>query len=191
MARPLTATDDEILAVAAEEFTHNGASGFSLSRVARQLGLSRAAITARFKSAEDLKRQIARQKLEIYERRFASLKPERSVAGLLRVVEEVGAMLSTASNFAGFLSRYSNNIDDPIWGEMERRRGDILRSVIIEAMPDTVLTREAAADQFMALIAGSIMSWHSEDNEAPATYLRRRALQWAQLAGLELPPELQ
>lgn len=190
MARPLSATDDEILSVAGAVFARGGATGFSVSQVARELGLSRAAITARFNSADDLKRLIAKRNIDLFEQRFADFRPARGVAGLVSIAERIGAMLGKPRDFASFLFRYTANLDDPILAEMEQRRGRILRRVIAEAMPKTALPRNVAVDLFMAQLTGSLMNWQASGKEKNAArFLSQRALMWAKLAGLEAPHE--
>jgi AcrR family transcriptional regulator len=49
MARPLSATDEDILQSAQQVMRRRGFEGFSLSEVAREVGLTRTAIALRFK----------------------------------------------------------------------------------------------------------------------------------------------
>eukprot|EP00456_Euglypha_rotunda_P039096 TRINITY_DN30055_c0_g1_i1.p3 TRINITY_DN30055_c0_g1~~TRINITY_DN30055_c0_g1_i1.p3 ORF type:complete len:100 (-),score=30.11 TRINITY_DN30055_c0_g1_i1:11-310(-) len=55
MVRPKLATDDEILDAASLVMARRGLHGFTVTEVASEIGLSRAAIVLRFKSAEELK----------------------------------------------------------------------------------------------------------------------------------------
>lgn len=184
MARPLSATDDDILQSAQQVMRRFGFEGFSLSEVAREVGLTRSAIALRFKSTDELKRILIRRSMAEFEARIADLKLEPGAASLLAIADRVAEMAGSRGNFSGFMLRYSSNIKDPILLELEERRGMLLRRAIATAMPETAIDSDAAADVFMAHLTGSLLNWQTSDAEDARQFIRRRVMNWLHLAGI-------
>lgn len=186
MARPLSATDEEILETAQKVLQRRGLDGFSVSEVAREVGLSRTAITLRFKSGDELKRTLVRRGAAEYEARVMALDAKQGSAGLLAIAEMIGEMAGTRDNFSSFMLKYTSNIKDPILLRLEERRGQILREAIAKAMPETAIDKNDAADAFMAHVTGSLLSWQSSDMPNGRQFLRERTLSWLQLVGIPI-----
>jgi len=184
MARPVSATDDEILNASQQVLKRRGLDGFSVSEVARELGLSRTAITLRFKSADELKRTLITRNAESFEARVLALDIRQGAAGLLAIAELIGGMAGGRDNFSNFMMRYTSNVQDPILVKLEERRGEILRTAIARAMPETAITRDDAVDAFMAHITGSLMNWHTQGDLDGRQFLHKRAMNWIRLVGI-------
>ncbi len=189
MARPLSATDDEILQAAQQVLMRRGLNGFSVSEVARELGLSRTAITLRFKSADALKRTLIKRNAKSFEARIASLRVERGAAGLLLIADMIGQMVGGRENFSSFMMRYTANVKDPILLELEEQRGVILRSCVARAMPETAIATEDAVDAFMAHLTGSLLNWQTRTESDAREFLRRRVRNWLALVGIPIEEE--
>lgn len=189
MARPLSATDDDILGAAQLVLTRRGLDGFSVSEVARELGLSRAAITLRFKSGDELKRTLIKRSAESFEALIAALDIEEGAAGLLAVAGMIGAMAGDRGNFSTFMMRYTANVKDPVLLQLEERRGEILRSAVARAMPETAIRKEDAVDAFMAQLTGSLMNWQTRSGPDARQFLIDRARNWIRLAGIPVEKE--
>lgn len=183
MARPLSATDDEILEAAQQVIARRGPDGFSISEVAREVGLSRAAITLRFKG-DELKRVLMNRYVDVFDANLQALNIERGSAGLLAIAEQIATNAASQGRFSSFMLQYSANIQDAIALEMERKRGQILRAAIAKAMPETAIELEAAVDAFMAHITGSLLYWQTSDAPDARRFLRDRTLNWLRLAGI-------
>lgn len=186
MARPLSATDDEILGAAQQVLAQHGLDGFSVSEVARKLGLSRAAITLRFKSSDELKRTLVKRNADSFEAMFRSLEVDQGASGLLAIVDMIGGMVGGRNNFSSFMMRYTANLQDPVLLQLEERRGEILRSIIARAMPETGIDKADAVDAFMAQLTGSLMYWQSGSDLDARQFLRKRVLNWLRLVGIPL-----
>lgn len=186
MARPLSVTDEEILDVANRVIAMRGPEHFSVSEVAREVGLSRAAITLRFHSAEDLKRLLMQRRAEQFDRLLASLEIKRGAEGLLAIAELIGAKAGSRNGVANFMLRMSRNIHDPVLLELEERRGESLRSVIGQAMPRTAIEHSAAVDAFLAHLSGSLLQWQASEEPDGRRFLRDRTFDWLRLAGVPL-----
>ena len=184
MARPLSVSDDEILNVANGVFQTRGPDHFSLSEVAREVGLSRAAIILRFNSANDLKHLVMMDRAERFEALLAAVEIKRGAEGLLAIAGLIGSKAGSRSGNANFMSRMSANIADPVVRELEERRGESLRAAVRRAMPPTVISEEEAVDAFMAHLSGSLLQWQLSDQGDGSSFLRERTLSWLRLAGM-------
>lgn len=189
MARPLSATDDEILSASQQVLKRRGLDGFSVSEVARELGLSRTAITLRFKSADELKRTLIKRNAESFEARVMTLDIRQGASGLLAIADLIGGMAGGRENFSSFMMRYTANVQDPILLQLEEKRGEILRIAIAKAMPETAIAREEAVDAFMAHLTGSLMNWHTQGDLDGRQFLRKRAMNWIRLVGIPVEEE--
>jgi AcrR family transcriptional regulator len=184
MARPLSATDDEILDAAQHVMARRGPDGFSVSEVAREVGLSRTAISLRFKNGEELKRTLMKRNAAEFEARVRALDVRKGAAGLLAIADMIGRLVGSRDQFSGFMLRYTVKVKDPIHLELEERRGEILRTTIAKAMPETAIDKRAAADAFMAHLTGSLLSWQTSDQPDAGQFLRERVLNWLRLVGI-------
>jgi AcrR family transcriptional regulator len=184
MARPLSATDEDILQSAQQVMRKRGFEGFSLSEVAREVGLTRTAIALRFKSTDELKRTLIKRNMANFEARFADLKLEQGAAGLLAIADRVAEMAGSRDNFSGYMLRNLSITKDPVLLELEERRGMLLRRAITAAMPETAIDRQAAADVFMAHLTGSLINWQTSDEADARQFIRERVKNWLRLAGI-------
>jgi AcrR family transcriptional regulator len=186
MARPLSVTDDQILEATERVVARFGAHRLTISQVARDVGLSRAAITLRFTGADALKRLVMERMVNRFEADLAAMRIDHGASGLLAIAEMLGGKLKSREQFSSFWVRFTSNIHDPIMLEMEERRGGALRSLIAGVMPETAIGKEEAVDLFMALMIGSMMNWQVGDHPDAGAFLRERAQAWIRLAGIPL-----
>lgn len=186
MARPLSATDEEILNAAHHVVLRRGLDGFSVSEVAREVGLSRTAITLRFKSAEELKRSLMQRRAEQFEALLSAMDVKPGAAGLLAIAETIGEKAGTRESFSSFMLRFTSSTRDAALLELEARRGKSLRAVIDRAMPKTAIQHHAAVEAFSAHLIGSLLHWQASEEPDGKRFLRARTLDWLRLAGVPL-----
>lgn len=184
MARPISASDEDILRAASAVMARRGPDGFSVAEVAREVGLSRAAITFRFKGVEDLRARVLDQFTASFEDILTTLRAEPGAPGLLEIAELVGRLAGGQQKFSAFLLDYSANMQDAARRRMEERRGEALRAAVAQVMPPLAIPREAAVNAFMAHVTGSLMAWHSDDQPDAAAFLRERTRNWLILTGV-------
>lgn len=185
MARPLTVTDDDIVQAAYAVVRRAGYDGFTISEVARELGLTRAAITQRFGTADNLKAIVSRLKAEQLEELIDQLSAVPGPEGLLEFATFLGGMIGSRENLSSFLQGYSRTIHDQVRLQLEERRGRAMRMAIQRVMPPCNVVPEIAADMFMTFMSGSMLAWKSGRSEDAISFLRERTLQWMQLAGIK------
>ncbi|WP_340588987.1 helix-turn-helix domain-containing protein [Erythrobacter alti] len=184
MARPLSVTDEEIFDAAQNVMAQSGPAGFSISEVARQVGLSRAAITFRFEGPDQLKRATFARAIAFMEKEVATWTIEEGSEGLLEIASRIGRMVGGRENFGSFMMRFSENLDDPAGIEMEQQRGEVVRAAVGRAMPETCVTKAEAIDAFMANISGALLSWRASSGEDAEDFMVARTKVWLRLAGL-------
>ena len=185
MARPLTATDDDIVQAAYAVVRRAGYDGFTISEVARDLGLTRAAITQRFGGADQLKAIVCRLMAEQLEDLIDQLAAVPGPEGLLEFATFLGGMIGSRENLSSFLQGYSRTIHDEVRLQLEERRGRAMRLAIQRVMPPCNVTPETASDMFMTFMSGSMLAWKSGRSDDAISYLQERTLQWMQLAGIK------
>lgn len=186
MARPLSVTDAQVLDATAAVLAELGPHELSISEIARRVGLSRAAITQRFGTIDDLKRRLMDRMVAEFETRMQTVVVESGAAGLIRIAEMLGTMIGKRERFTNFMYRYNTSIQDPILMVLEERRGDALRALIARAMPPIAIEQPAAVDAFMAHMTGSMMNWHTSQHPDASEFLRERAVIWVRLASIPL-----
>jgi AcrR family transcriptional regulator len=182
MARPLSASDDQILDIAYDVLRRRGADGFTVSEVAREIGLSRAAITLRFKSGEELKRILLQRQIKQFKVHIDALTIRRGGAGLLAIAEMIGGMIGGRDRFSHFMMRYLPANTDSELFRMEEQRGKLLRDAVGAAMPETAIGKAAAIDAFMAHITGTLLYWQLSEGADVKAFLRKRTLNWLKLS---------
>lgn len=159
-----------------------GYDRFTLSDVAKEVGLSRPAILKRFKSTQALKVIVSKSSVDAFIARLNALPVERSGDALLQLVDLMGSMTRTHTGVARFFARHRDNLDDPTLAAIERRRGKAWLAALEARMPKTLLKRQDAARSFGALLSGAVTQWQNMPGVNGSAYLRERAEDWLTLA---------
>lgn len=188
MARPQSVTDDVILQTAQLVLERRGHDGFTLSEVAEEVGLSRAAITLRFKSALVLKVRLLEKSVERFTEQLDRLPSTPSGDNLIEIAAFLGQILAQRPNFGSVLAVYSGNIKIGDLAVVELRRRQALRDKIFQCMPNTALPRQQTADAFEAHLGGTIMATQGQGFANPCEYLIERTRQWLNLAQIPYSP---
>ncbi len=191
MARTPSVSDEEILEAARRVIGRLGPNAFTVTDVASEVGLSRAAIILRFKSTHALKVLLLNRMVDQFIEMLAQLPKTPSGDNLLIVAAFIGERASNIDVRArkrgplpSFFASYPANMEDPDLAALERRRGEALRVAVSRVMPMTTIGRKAAVTAFCAHMTGSIMaSLAAEDTDSRA-YLVSRTRDWLRLAGI-------
>jgi AcrR family transcriptional regulator len=190
MARRQRATDDQILQAALRVMVRRGHEAFTLSEVAEEVGLSRAAIILRFKGTQGLRVALTSYIAELFIHSLRSLPVSRNGDGLLALVAYIGRLIPNPGSLTAFMRSYHANLNDKELVALEHRRGDALRAAVTERMPAVAITQDSAAIAFGAHITGSLLQWEaSADTSAGArAYLVERTKAWLSLAQIPYDP---
>jgi TetR/AcrR family macrolide resistance operon transcriptional repressor len=191
MARPFTATDDDILRAAAKVMQRRGPDAFALAEVATEVGLSRAAIILRFKSTHDLKVTLLTKMVQRFADALATLPQSPSGDNVLRVAAFIGTHVGSREGSGKFFANYfTTNVRDRELFELERRRGAVLRDAISKVMPQTAIDHDSAILAFRAHLSGTIMAWLGNEEADSCRYVVLRTREWLRLAGIAYSEEL-
>ena len=186
MARPQTASDDDIIKAATAVLARRGPDAFTLSDVAAEVGLSRAAIILRFKSAQALKLSLMTEMVDRFINALEHLPRTPSGDNLLAVADFIGGHVGSRQGSAKFFAQYSATVRDEgdEFAALTLRRGAALRAAITRVMPKTALAQDSAVAAFSAHLSGSILSWLALDHADAHEYVMHRSREWLRLAGI-------
>lgn len=190
MARPFTATDDDILNAAGKVIARRGPDGFSISEVAADVGLSRAAIILRFKSTHALKVTLLTRMVERFAAALKALPQTASGDNVLRLAGFIGGYVRSRDSLKSFFSTYSTNLQHPDLLALELKRGQALREAISSVMPKAAIDHASAVAAFSAHLTGTIMAWLAAEDESSRHYLVMRTRDWLILAGIRFHEEV-
>jgi len=168
-----------------------GHEGFTLSEVALEVGLSRAALILRFKSTRALKITLTAHIVNLFEQSLRSLPLSRGGNGLIDLVAFIGGMISTPGNLISFMRTYYSNVDDDEFAKLESRRAQALRNAVSERMPPVAIRHDSAVTAFVAHIGGTLMHWEVQQDKDARSFLVERTREWltlAQIAHDKHPP---
>jgi AcrR family transcriptional regulator len=184
MARTQTVSDDEIFMAARDVIRRRGVHGFTLTDVAAEVGLSRAAIILRFRSTHELKVQLMTRITDAFIDLLASLPTAPGGDSLLAVAAFIGGHLGNRESVPSFFANYTANMEERELAAIERRRGAALRAAILTVMPETRIDRETAAALFNAHLTGTIMNWAGTGEADAIAFLVFKTKEWLRLAGI-------
>lgn len=185
MARTPTVSDEDILEAAEQVIGRCGPDGFTLSEVALKVGLSRAAITLRFNSAQALKINVLTRNIDKFVERLSRLPKTPSGDNLLKFIAFISGPIKNRESFSLFYATYSSNLVDPELAALEQKRGNALSSVVSAVMPKTTIDHESAVRVFMASMTGNIIIWLNSNTGIDASsYLIRQTQDWLRLVGI-------
>jgi AcrR family transcriptional regulator len=185
MARPQLATDQEILAATGRVMARRGPDAFTLSEVADEVGLSRAAIILRFKSTEALKIAFVRGQVERFARALGELPAAPGGDSLIELAAFIGRWAGRKSGAAGYLvERYGTDARQRTLAALERKRADALMQAISRAMPKLAVDHDSAVALFRANLSGGVLAWIAEGNSDAESFLVEHTKKWLTLAGI-------
>ena len=142
MARPKQASDEEVLLAAHRIYTDRGHQGFTLSELARDVGLSRAAIIQRFDSADALRMKLARERIGHFATILESLPVARSGDALVSLAAFIGGMVGERRQLASFMQNMQADLGDGELRELEKSRGQAMLDAIAVRMPEVAIDRD-------------------------------------------------
>ncbi len=185
MARPQTVSDEEILLAARRVISSSGYDRFTLSEVAKAVGLSRAAIILRFKSTHALKIALIKHMTAMFQDVLDRLPVFRSGDGLLVLVGFIGEVIAERDRLAGFMQSVQSDLNDAELLALEVKRVEVLRKAISDRMPEVGIDHQSAVIAFDANLGGSIMQWQVEKEVSAFDFLVERTRAWLSLVGIE------
>ena len=165
MPRPKLYSNDEILDAAQTVLFENGLISFTLADVARQVGLSRAAIIQRFGNKDELLRRMAWREVEVTRTWLDSLPLEPGSAGLERFLRTIVESMGSGQDFSVRVQIAWAESRDPDLRAAAGERYALVQQAIARRLPDGMLSgKPAIAAHLHAVIAGASMQWIASEH---------------------------
>jgi AcrR family transcriptional regulator len=180
--RPRTATDDEILAGTLRAITRVGPVRLTLAEVAREVGLSAAALVQRFGSKRQLLLALAGQAPEGNAALFQMLRETSPthVAALLAMADCMAHMGSTPAEISNTLAFLQIDLTDPAFHRLALRSSGAvhagIRALVKEAIAAGELARcnaDRLARALQAAMNGSLLNWAIHREGTVQSWIRR------------------
>lgn len=184
MARPQTVSEEMILDAANIVIARDGADSFTLAAVAREVGLTRAAIALRCANTSSLKLKVLDVRGHRFEEAMRGLELESGGDELLRLARSIGAMARSPRDFLAFMATSQANMLDAEMLAIEQRFGEIMRTTIARAMPAELPDRAGAVDMFAAHLTGSLMAWSASQEPSGERFLDQQTRVWLTMTGI-------
>lgn len=159
MPRPKLRTDEEILEAAQRTLLTKGPSNFTLTDVAREAGLSRAALIHRFKDRRTLHLMVMRRSTEEVREYFAAAAFGEGLSEMWAMLRDLISGMGGGDGFAGYLLLEWNDVVDPELNAYARQRNEMVRQAIRDRLPATPHGPAETASLIQAVIQGACMQW--------------------------------
>ena len=157
MPRPKTVSDEDVLQAALGVLARDG-MGFTLTDVARAVGLSRATLIQRFGDRDALLRRMGAHEVEATRAWLDGLPVETGAGGLDRFLSEIVLGMGAGDGFSARVAIAALEARDPALREFAARRYALVIDAIAARLPAGE-DREAMASHLHAVIAGATMHW--------------------------------
>jgi TetR/AcrR family macrolide resistance operon transcriptional repressor len=174
MPRHKLQSDEDVLDLAHAILIERGAGALTLSRVAEQVGLSKATLVQRFGGKETLVRRIAERQIELTQIYLDSLPIQTSAAGLLQFLQTIVTSMGTGKHFAGHLDLALLEASDPELRALANQRYRLVQAAIAKRVPPTSDDPDAIATHLHAVIAGASMQWIVADDPNLSRFVMSR-----------------
>ena len=177
MPRPKTVSDEDVLGAALEVMARNGMV-FTMSDIARHVGLSRATLIQRFGDRDAILRRIAAQEVEATRSWLDTLSTDEGTRALWPFLETIVTGMGDGDGFSVRVQIAAFESRDPALRSFADQRYALVREAIAARLPDGP-ERDATAMHLHAVIAGATMQWVASDDSEGLSACVLRRLRWA------------
>ncbi len=158
MPRPKLVSDAEVLDATLRVMLRLGPDRFTLTDVARAVGLSRAALIQRFGDKAALQRQTMQRQTDVVHEYFANAPRQTGLKALWAMLRDLIAGLGTGEDFSGYLLLAWGDVNDPDLNRLARERNAAVRDSILTRLPPGP-EADTNAGLIQAVIQGASMLW--------------------------------
>jgi TetR/AcrR family transcriptional regulator, macrolide resistance operon repressor len=159
MSRPKLHSDDQVLEAARRVILREGPQGFTLTDVAREIGLSRAALIQRFGDKAGIHRRVMELSTREVRDYFAAASPDTGLDALWAMLADLIEGLGDGEGFAGYLLIEWADVHDPTLNRLARERNALVRDAIAARLPLGTPDPQRTASLIQAVIQGASMQW--------------------------------
>lgn len=176
MPRPKTVSDEVVLGAALEVLASNGMS-FTLSDLARHVGLSRATLIQRFGDRDGILRRMAEHEVEATRVWIDGIPVEPGDGALWRFLELIVDSMGTGEGFSARIQIAAFEARDPVLRSLAHQRYSLVQAAIAKRLPEG-LEQEAVAEHIHTVIAGATMQWLATDGSVGLSDFVLARLKW-------------
>jgi TetR/AcrR family transcriptional regulator, macrolide resistance operon repressor len=159
MPRPKIHSDEEVLRKAKAVLLQEGPAAFTLSDVAKAVGISRAALIQRFQDKATIHHRIMEQMTEEVREFFASSSGGRDIESLWRFLKDMITGMDAEVAAESYLLLFWGDIIDPHLRKLALERNELVRRAIEGRMPLRPHDPKRASGLVQSVIQGSYMRW--------------------------------
>lgn len=159
MPRPKLHSDETILAAAQKVLLEKGPSSFTLTDVANEVGISRAALIQRFTDKKTLHFKVMERSTREVRDYFAAAPEDRGLDALWAMLADLIAGMGAGDDFAGYLLLEWNDVVDADLNRLARERNGMVLAAIRRRLPDGPHDPGMAASIIQSVIQGASMQW--------------------------------
>lgn len=159
MPRPKLHSDETILDAAQRVLLRNGPAQFTLSDVAKEVGISRAALIQRFTDRATLHLRVMERNTQEVRDYFVAAPRATGLDALWTMLQDLIDGMGAGDGFAGYLLLEWSDVTDPALNALAQERNRLVRQAILDRLPDEGPARQGAASLVQAVIQGATMQW--------------------------------
>lgn len=183
MARKKTISDDEVLDAALPVMVREGPAGFTLAKLAAEIGIAPATLIQRFKDKKTLILRVFERDNERFAEWVGAQPKGRGVDKVLALFSADDMYGDGEEDFADHLLWLREDFRDPALNKLSRARFRMLRKAIAERMPRTLVSNEIGAQLLEAQWQGALNQWGFFREGRLSDYVLKSLRDWFRLAG--------
>lgn len=150
-----------------------GMAEFTLSDIARRVGLARATLIQRFGDRDAILLLMAEHEVQATRDYLATLPFEAGAAGLWRFIDEIVRSMGTGEGFSVRVTLAAIEARDPALKRLADQRYRFVQKAMADRIPDRK-DGEEIARHLHAVIAGATMQWVVADHDDLAAFVLER-----------------
>lgn len=177
MPRPKTVSDEEVLGAALDVMSSSGMI-FTMSDIARHVGLSRATLIQRFGDRNSILRRIAELEVEETRSWLNGLPASQGDDELWNFLELIVSSMGQGDGFSARVQIAAFESRDPRLRTLADQRYSLVQKAIAARLPNNT-ERLEMAKHLHAVIAGATMQWVVTDGSEGLSEFVLRRLRWA------------
>lgn len=174
MPRPKLHSDEFILDTALSVLLQKGPSAFTLSEVAEEVGISRAALIQRFKDKSTLHKKVMERNTQEVRDYFAKTSPETGLGPLWSMLKDLIAGMGSGAGTEGYLLLLWGDVQEPSLRALAIERNKLVLGAIEARLPDEPHPQAQTAGLVQSVIQGACMQWLVEPEGDLAGYMTER-----------------
>ncbi len=159
MPRPKLHSDVEILQKAKVVLLREGPVDFTLSDVAKAVGMSRAALIQRFQDKATIHRRIMEEMTEEVRAFFATSHAERDLQSLWVFLKDMIEGMDAEVGSEAYLLLFWGDIIDPHLRALALERNELVREAIEQRLPLRPHDPKRTSGMIQSVLQGGYMRW--------------------------------